>query len=676
MFKNLKNKINAIRKKTYTFFMSNFFNGETTIYSKGDYLNQYELFLYLNKAINKRAEKVGQVKFQVKDKDGEIVENEKLEALLYKPNKYFNGQQFWNLYQKYYDLIGEVYIRKIYGNPDIGSLMSRSKLPKELHLLRPDLVKHVYDDETDEILAFEYNMDNKIQTFTANEVIYFRNPDPKNPLKGQSLLVAGAEIIETGKALEIYQANVIKNGGKVEGVLSFKSQLTKTQLEEIDERYGEKYSEAKKSGKPMILGGDAQYQNLGLNPAELSYLETKNVNLNDICIMTGVPKPILAMYDDIKYDNADSATSVFLEETIRPLLDTLVMGLDADLLPFDGEEITYEDPTPVDHENKMRELEVGFGRGLTINEAREIMDREPVDNGDEVLIPMNLISGTEEKQEIPEQLKPENIEDDKEDDDDDKKKTVNADVKFIHPLQKESNRRKYMDNYLKKFDVRERQMKILLNRYFKEQLKRLLDNLTEVKHFRKKDIIDESFNLSIEIKLAKSAVQAYLLEIIKEQGQETLGFVGYTDYDYVLSGEIKTWLDKRTDLFATSINKTTFKKLKKAFAESLELGETRAQLIKRIEKVYGDKLKTKGQAETIARTEIQACNQEAIFTAYQQAQIPIKIWVWSIGVKGGVRENHIAMDGEEKPMNMPFSNGLMKPGDGPPDESVNCQCSI
>ena len=635
--------------------MSNFFDGSLTTYSKLQYLDANALYLYLNKAIDKRSEKTSQINFVIKDKDGNPIDDHKLLELLNRPNRMFNGFQFWGLYQKYYDLAGEAFILKVYGEADLESIKSKSKYPKELHLLRPDLVKIEYDDNGF-VINYIHNTGTKQTDYLPTQIIHIRRPDPRNPLGGQSLLEAGVEIIETGKALERYQAEVIKNGGKIEGILSFKAKLTKTQLEEAEERYNEKYATAKQSGKPLILGGEADYKNLGLTPTELSYLESKNVNLNDVCIMTGVPKPLLSTYDEIKFSNADAANRIFLRETVKPNLDNLVINLDSDLLPFDDETISYVDPTPEDKETTLKTIETGWGKGLTLNEVRELLGQKPYldPEADIPFINFNLtpIGATEPETEA-------------------KKKGVI--VKSTHPLADESNRRKYAKVYLKKLDSRVNRFKKMLDKYFDDQEKRLLSYVQEVKRFKKKDLIDETFNISLEVKLAKEFSYPFLLEVIREQGGQTLGLLDY-EYEYNLTSEIKTSLDQRVNLFAESINETTFKKLKREFAESIEAGETRDKLVDRIKETYGDI--EKGRAEVIARTEIQYASQQATFTAYQQAQVEMKIWVWVAGVKGGVRENHQAIDGEEKPLNMAFSNGLMVPGDGSPAETINCQCTI
>lgn len=52
--------------------------------------------------------------------------------------------------------------------------------------------------------------------------------------------------------------------------------------------------------------------------------------------------------------------------------------------------------------------------------------------------------------------------------------------------------------------------------------------------------------------------------------------------------------------------------------------------------------------------------------------------VWNTVKDDRVRDSHAGMDGEAVPVDEPFSNGLMYPGDpsGPPSETYNCRCWI
>ena len=359
----------------------------SNVWDGDDFLKAIEISLYTNKAIAKRADKVGEIDWQLSDERGNEIERDPLLDLLYKPNTLFTGRQFWALYQTYYDTLGEVYI-----------LLEKNRRPFEtnskiiaMHILPPLKVKPIFNTDGT-IEKFEYETKDGSKHYTTEEVLYIHNPNPKNPLRGQSLLKAGVNAIQTETQIATYHSRVLENGGKVEGVFKFKTGLTtKEQLKEVKDKYKKEYADAKKSGIPLFLGGDADYIRTGLSPEELSFLEAKRMTLEDICILTGVPKSMLASTNDAKFDNADADRAIFLRETIKPLLTTLTTYLDEFLFP-DNRTLTFVDPTPENVDQKLKETESGLKNSyMTINEARQRHGYDPIANGDDILVPFNLM---------------------------------------------------------------------------------------------------------------------------------------------------------------------------------------------------------------------------------------------------------------------------------------------
>lgn len=650
-----------LNKKSYTGLLpGNLSSGLR--WGQNDYLKANEISLYTNRALSKRAEKVSEIKFEVRDVKNDVIENHPILKVLNYPNKQYSGQQFWELYQKYIDILGSAYIVMEMPGAFETPFGEKEKL-KGLHLLKPDNVTPKFDTDG-KIVEFVYRIAGGSTTsYQPSQVIYIFRPDPRNPLKGQSLLQAGITAIQTEVQINAYHSHVIENGGKVEGVFQFKTpRLTKEQLQELKDGYDKEIADARKTGKPLFMGGDATYTKTGLTPDELSYLGAKKMTLEDICIMTGVPKALLASMEDIQYSNAETSIRIFLRETIVPLLRGLATALDTALLP-DGETLTFIDPTPENVEIKLKETESGIKNSyMTINEARTRHGLDPVADGDVILVPFNMIElGSKSTMQDGEK----NAEAKKKDSGD--KKT--------HPLADEATRRVYEKMVVKRADVREKLFKRILKQYIQEQRDRLIEKIApENKHvFRKKDLLDEVFNINVEVNLGVDKFLPTMTELLVLAGADAFA-LAESAYEFNITAEMTSWLERRANIFLERINTTTYKKLKDQFAESLANGETRPELVKRIKDTYGDM--EAARATTIARTEVHHVTQYGTLEGYKHAGLSIKIWV-TVG-DGSVRDSHAHQDGEERPMSTPFSNGLMYPGDerGSPEEVVNCRCSI
>lgn len=660
-------------------------------------LSAYEISLYVNKGIKKRAEKVGETEFTLSRGDT-ILENDPILDLLNNPSKIHTKLEFWKLYQEYYDIFGEVYMVK-------ESEMQLDGKITNLILLRSDQVKPFFNKRTGELTRIEHNTADGTNHYKADEIAYVNNPDPAKQTIGESLLRSGMRQIETGIQIDEYHSKILANGGRVEGVFNFKTgNLNATQLKEIKDAYQKNYGDASKAGLPMFLAGDAKYDRLGLDPAELAYLETKKANFNDIVILTGVPSAILGITSEETFSNADAAIRIFLKETIVPLVKSLTDNLTKNLAE-EGLTVGFVDPTPENKEDNRKDLETASNIfALTTNEKREFIGLDEIKGGDDILVPLNLVpldfstvAPQDEKGIIKKELKSPacRMSNEKEVDCVSRKipelmsegmsqAQAIASAKSMcqnkckvinHMLRNKNMRGIYHELCVKRLDRRQERVKRIIDMYFEGQKERLVDKLMPRKQFKVKALLDEIFHETVEIKLAKETMLPILDSLMKEAAEDSKEIAG-SDWEFNDTPEINGWLDKKTSIFAEQITDTTFKELKKQFSLSLDEGESRLQLIKRIEDTYANI--SKSRAETIARTEVHGVTQFGTMQGYKQADLPIKIWVWAPGTKGGVRDDHQAMDGEEVPIGDSFSNGLEFPGQpsGGASETINCQCFI
>lgn len=610
-------------------------------------LSLYEVSLFANRAINKRADKVGETEFKLYRGDKEL-ENEWTE-LLRRPNPLQTGDQFWKLYQKYKDIFGEAYI---YKEPN-GTIFNKNKAPKALWLLRPDLVEAQYNKDETEITAYKHApQTGNYQIYEPEKIIYSYNPDPRKPLQGESLLRSGLRTLEIEVQANEYQAKSIKSGGSNDTVIKAKDALNPQQVKEMRDSYRKMKDESwdeGRPGEPLFAGGDIEVLRLSMTPQELAYIDSKKMTLDEVAILTNTPRDILGLTSGSTYANADAAIRVFLRETIKPLVMELADVLNWRLIP-DEFELVAVDPTPEDREEARRDLEVADKvHALSINEKRRQLGLDPVPNGDDILVPLNLIplrQSSETEKRV---------------------KSIKA-----HPLRNEVKRREFGENYLKKLERRKEAVDRAVQNFFKDQEKRITSYLE--KSLKSKSMVDDAFNMKVEIDMAKASLLPVIRELFREQGKEHLVFLGSNE-EFNYTSQMETTLNKRADLASETVNQTTLQQLQRAFSESAAEGETRKQLVERIKSKYDD-IST-GRAEVIARTETHYALQTATLDAIRQSDIDLKIWVWAEGaVHGGVREDHLAIDGEEQSVEHEFTNGLMFPGDGGPAESINCQCSL
>jgi len=135
MLDNFRKQLNSLisRKSldSITGFMPFNLNDYKSRWGKNNFLNAYEISIYAHKTIEKRAEKVGEINFEL-FRNGKPVDNNEIVRVLENPNSVFTGEEFWSLWSRYMDIYGEAYI-VIDGNKSL----TKGNVIKELHHLNP-----------------------------------------------------------------------------------------------------------------------------------------------------------------------------------------------------------------------------------------------------------------------------------------------------------------------------------------------------------------------------------------------------------------------------------------------------------------------------------------------------------------------------------------------------------
>lgn len=147
------------------------------------------------------------------------------------------------------------------------------------------------------------------------------------------------------------------------------------------------------------------------------------------------------------------------------------------------------------------------------------------------------------------------------------------------------------------------------------------------------------------------------------------------DLDYLVDDVVLSTIEA-INAQATSFPQTIASKIDDAIFRGIQADETTAQLVARLEGVAPSLLPWK--AEQIARTSGGGGFTAGRHKAFKEADISAKIWRSVLAGKSR-RQGHLAMHGEEVPIDEVFSNGLRYPRDpesSDAGEVVNCECFL
>ncbi len=380
------NKINAYESKTLRKYKQ---------YATDGY--QENAIVY--KCISMIANNASSVKINLFSGDKKV-ESHELLSLLERPNPLQSGVEFFHSLVSYLLISGNTYILK---DKEVG-------IPKELYLLRPDRI----DIEASSSMIpdrYCYKINGKtIEKYDVDkltgesQVKHIKLWNPLDDFYGLSPIVAGAYNIDQHNLAGMHNVGLLKNGCTPSAMLKFQpkdetgmsASLTDDQRAAILQDLEFRFKGSTNSGRPMLLEGDFDYVQMGLNPKDMDFLELMNMSAREIALCFGVPAQLVGIADQTYANVAEARLSLY-EETIIPLLERLESDLNEYLPHLYSENLTIRydvDSIPAMAEKRKQifaNVSQGVQQGiLTRNEARERLGLEPIDGADSLLVPSNL----------------------------------------------------------------------------------------------------------------------------------------------------------------------------------------------------------------------------------------------------------------------------------------------
>jgi len=695
---NFFKKISSFVKKSYWVFQGNLRFGESAYQpTKRDYLDSYEMCFLVFTCIRKIAEKVANAEFKLykilgtpgKEKIDEV-KNHPLLDLLAQVNPFTTKFEMMDITQTYIELLGNAYWYKARGK--------NSRKPLELWMLRPDRVE-VIEDPDKIIKEYRYTLPNGTkQNFAPEDIIHFKQPNPKSAFYGLPTVAPIMEIVENLVYSIRWNKNFFYNNAIPDTVILTKNKMSAEEKEEFRKNWQKKYGGISKSHSFGILEGeDVKIEKITDSMKDMQFTQLEENSAQQILAGFGVPKSIIGM-QGMNRAEAEAQIYTFLSETIEPKVRRIIERLNEFLVPEYGDNLylDFEKMAPQDRRSLLDEYEIGLRMNwLLINEVRDREGLPPIEGGWDFYLPITSTpagGATEQKMIKTGGIESKNYYKNKKEKEQEflRKKVLAGKRKLKLEMQlKEELRslfirhkkeftpeakRKYWEEHDKILSGDEKLFAALTRRLLKSQEKRIQDELKS--QFTGKTFTKGKYDLinwDLEDRIFVEVSTPIFTNITERRGKRAAKLVGTEDF--TLTNRVKKFIDKKTFKFANEINETTKDKLKDVLSEGVDEEEGIDELSKRVADVF--KIRKGMETERIARTEVLSTSNEATIEAYVQSDV-VEKKEWLATMDDRVRDSHAEMNGKVVELDERFSNGLLFPGDpmGDPEEIINCRCTI
>lgn len=593
------------------------------------------------------SDSIAQLPLKVYTRDGEFRRRRDRESaaakLLYKPNNDQTAYDFWDAVLTEYFLMG---VSTIWVLPDTESESGYQMrlIPKEWII---DTERSTnYAPDTIKVMT---NGTGTYVNIPRTEFVQFRKYSPGNPGGYQSPIAALrqtlSEQIQAGK----FRTEIWSSSGRFNAYLTRPANVqpwTDEQRMAFVTAFREGWGKGGGNrGKIPLLEDGMEIKPYSFNAKESQFAETKQLSREDVAAAYHINPSLIWHTTTQTYASAKDNARALYADCLGPVLQMLQQRINSFLLPMVGaDENTYVE---FDLTEKLKgsfeerasiiQASVG-GPWMTRNEARADNNLPPVDGGDELIIPLNVVEGG--------QASPQ-----------DTHMNQNAgepEMKLIIPSHRKDNESTIRIKG-KSDDEEDEEVTEVLRKFFKRQANSVLPKLgAKSAEWWDEDRWNEE--------LADDLLPL-IEKIADKHGMSTADVLG-TEYGKEIT---RNYLQKLTEGRAKAINVSTLEKLE----DALEDEETEPAEV--FEKREGKDADVFGQA--LATAVANWATIEAVHQAQDQGYTKKVEKEWVTGPNA--RDTHIAMNGQRVGIDDNFSNGARWPGDDnlSPAESCGCNCS-
>ncbi len=311
----------------------------------------------------------------------------------FRPNPYMTPFQFKQTMESH---------RQLYGNAFAEIEWSKNGYPKALWILNPTKTKVVAEKDTNGNIKRYL-----VQTTLPNgEIAYLKYTSvlhikglSTDGLNGKSPIEVARETIGIQIAGQRFTGQFYQNGTMSSGVLKVPQQL-KPEAKEIIRQEWEKFNKGlENSHRVAILDAGLDYQALGIKQSDAQYIETQRFSVAEIARIYNVPPHMLADLERATFSNIEQQSLEFVRDTLSPLLISWEQELAYQLFTEDeffsskyyfkfnlNSLLRGDSAARANYYEKMMHLGI-----YSINEVRELEDRDKIDNGDKHYMSLNYI---------------------------------------------------------------------------------------------------------------------------------------------------------------------------------------------------------------------------------------------------------------------------------------------
>lgn len=278
----------------------------------------------------------------------------------------------------------------IHGNSYFLIKRDSSLRPIELCYLNPEDVNPVKVDD-----VIYYNVEKYEAPIPQYDMLHFVGMG-YDGIKGKSVLRVHADTIGLSLGANVTATSYFGNSTQVAGVLKHPGKLSEEAASRLKASWNNNYSGPYNSNRTAILEEGLDFKAISIPASDRQLLDSRLFQVQEIARIFRVPPHLIGDLSKASYNSMEQLSIEFVRTTLRPYLVNIESELNRKLFR-ESERGTYY--TKMSVEGLLRgdsQARANFYREMlqtgvfSINEVRRFEDMNPIENGDEHLVPLNF----------------------------------------------------------------------------------------------------------------------------------------------------------------------------------------------------------------------------------------------------------------------------------------------
>jgi HK97 family phage portal protein len=213
-------------------------------------------------------------------------------------------------------------------------------IPREVWWLKPSQVAPVvHPTKYLEGWIYQPTVAEAPIVFRADEVVWFRYPNPLDEFSALAPLAAARLAADTGRSMMASNAKLFEQGLQLGGLIvpdTDKVMFSPDQARELEGDLERRFKGVDRAHKWAVLRYEAQFRALGVSPKDAEFIDGLGVTLRQVCNAYGIPAPLLNDMEHATLSNAREYERLLWAHALVPDSEERAAEVAEQLLPMFG----------------------------------------------------------------------------------------------------------------------------------------------------------------------------------------------------------------------------------------------------------------------------------------------------------------------------------------------------